>query len=191
MDSVLIVSNTNTTMGIISAMLQSQAFSRIVTTQDGSEARRYLLDGEFDLVIIDTPLLNEFGDDVALHAAERTTSGIILVVEHERLEDIAPRVEDSGVFVLPKPIAPDFFYQAVKLLIASKLRIRQITDENRRLQEQLVETRIVARAKCLLIERLKLTEQQAHRHIEKLAMDTRRSRLEVAEGVVRRYGSNG
>ncbi len=188
MDSVLIVSNTNTTMGIISSMLQSQAFGRIVTTQDGIEARRYLLDGEFDLVIIDTPLLNELGDDFAVHAAETTRSGIILVVEVEKLEDVAMRTEDSGVFVLPKPLSPESFYQAVKLLVASRARLSKLEEENRRLMRKLEETRTVDRAKCLLIERLQMTEAQAHRHIEKLAMDMRQSRMEVAESVIRRYG---
>lgn len=187
MDSVLIVSNASSTMGIISSMLQSQAFSRIVTTQDGSEARRYLLGGDFDLIIIDTPLLNEYGDDFAVHAAESTAAGIILVVDMEKLDDISMRVEDSGVFAVPKPIAPDFFYQTVKLLMASRTRIHQIEEENSRLQKKLEETRVVGRAKCLLVQHLHLTEQQAHRHIEKLAMDTRQSRLEIAESVLRRY----
>ncbi|MDE6737237.1 MAG: response regulator, partial [Treponemataceae bacterium] len=104
MESVLIVSNASTTMGIISDLLQSQAFSRIVTTTDGSEARRYLLDGEFDIIIIDTPLSNELGDAFALHAAESSSAGVILVVQREKLDDISMQVENAGVFVLPKPI---------------------------------------------------------------------------------------
>ena len=187
MDSVLIVSNTSSTMGIISSMLQSQAFSRSVTTQDGSEARRYLLDSDFDLVIVDTPLLNEFGDDFALHAAENGDAGVILVVDRQRLDDVALHVEDGGVFVLPKPISPELFFQAAKLLSASRRRISQIEEENRRLQQKLEETRTVGRAKCLLIERMHFTEQQAHRHIEKLAMDSRTSRRDVAESILRRY----
>ena len=187
MDSVLIVSNASSTMGIISSLLQAQAFGRIVTTQDGNEARRYLVDGDVDLVIVDTPLLNEFGDDFALHAAEATGAGVILVVELERLDDVSMRTEDSGVFAVPKPIAPDFFYHAVKLLMASRERLRELEAENRRLQKKLDETRTVGRAKCLLVQHLHLTEQQAHRHIEKLAMDTRESRVEVAESVLRRY----
>ncbi len=174
-------------MGIISSLLRSQAFSRIVTSQDGNDARRHLVDGDFDLVIIVTPLSNEPGDDVALHAAENTSSGVFLVVDAERLDSIASYVEDSGVFVLPKPISPELFYQAAKLLSASRARIQQIEAENQRLQKKLEETRIVGKAKCLLIERLKMTEEQAHRHIEKLAMDTRRSRLAVAEDILRRY----
>ena len=105
----------------------------------------------------------------------------------KRLDDVALHVEDGGVFVLPKPISPDLFFQAAKLLSASRRRISQIEEENRRLQQKLEETRTVGRAKCLLIERMHFTEQQAHRHIEKLAMDSRSSRRDVAESILRRY----
>lgn len=188
MESVLIVSNASTTMGIISELLQSQAFSRIVTTTDGSEARRCLLDGAFDIIIIDTPLSNELGDAFALHAAESSSAGVILVVQREKLDDIAMQVEDDGVFVLPKPISPDFFFQAVKLLMASRARLAKLEAENRRLQQKLDESRLISRAKCLLIARLAFTEPQAHRHIEKIAMDSRQSRTEVAQDIIRRYG---
>jgi response regulator NasT len=95
-------------------------FSSIVTRQNGAEARRDLINDEFDLIIIDSPLPDELGDDFALHAAETTTAGIILIVKSELLMDINANVEDSGVFVLPKPVSREFFYQAVKLLYASR-----------------------------------------------------------------------
>ena len=47
--------------------------------------------------------------------------------------------------------------------------------------------RVVNRAKWLLIEHLSMTEQDAHYYIEKQAMDTRLSRREVAEHIIRTY----
>ncbi len=187
MDSVLIVSNTNTTMGIISNMLFSQSFNRIVTAQSGSEARRNLLDSEFDLIIIDTPLTDEFGDDFAAHAAEYSSSGIVLIVDSDRLDDVNMIVEDFGVFVVPKPVSPDFFYQSVKLLIASRSRLIKLENENRKLLAKIEELRMVDRAKCVLIQVLKMTEKQAHRYIEKQSMDLRQSKVAVAENVLKTY----
>ncbi len=187
MDSVLIVSNTSSTMGIISNMLSSQAFSRIVTAQSGSEARRTVLENEFDLIIIDTPLSDEFGDDFSLHVAENTSSGVVLIVDATRLDDMNAVVEDSGVYAIPKPVAPDFFYQAVKLLMASRAKLLKLEDENHRLQAKLEETRIVGRAKCLLIQKLQMSEDDAHRYIEKQSMNSRQSRLMTAEEIIRSY----
>ena len=86
-DSVLLVSNTSSTMQIISGLFVSQPISRIVPAQSCTEARRSLLESEFDLVIIDTPLPDEFGDDFALHAAESSGSGVVVLVDGIRLED--------------------------------------------------------------------------------------------------------
>ena len=41
------------------------------------------------------------------------------------------------------------------------------------------------RAKCVLIEYLKMTESEAHRFIEKQAMDMRITKREVAERILK------
>lgn len=51
------------------------------------------------------------------------------------------------------------------------------------------EIRIVNRAKWVLITQLKMDEAQAHHYIERQAMDTRTSRREVAESVIKTYES--
>jgi two-component system, response regulator PdtaR len=187
MDSVLIVSNTNTTLGIISDMLNAGTFSRISTTQNCAEARRDLIDNTFDLIIIDSPLSDELGDDFALYAAEQTTAGIILIVKMDILSDVNEAVEDAGVFVLPKPVSPEFFYQAVKLLVASRRRVMSLEDENQKLQKKIEEIRLIDRAKCVLIQYLNMTEEQAHHYIEKQAMNLRQSRVATAEGILKTY----
>jgi two-component system, response regulator PdtaR len=49
--------------------------------------------------------------------------------------------------------------------------------------------RIIDRAKWILISSMKMSEQEAHRYIEKQAMDIRSSRRFVAEGILKRYES--
>ena len=56
--------------------------------------------------------------------------------------------------------------------------------ENARLTEKIAQLRLVDRAKCLLIERRGMTEADAHRLIEKQAMDTRATRGEVATALI-------
>lgn len=189
MENVLIVSNTNSTMGIISDLLRSESFNRIITAQSGIEARRCMTDSDFDLVIIDTPLGDEMGNQLAIHASEVTSAGIILIVDCQNVYEVSAEVEDYGVFTLPKPVSPEFFYQAVKLLSAAKKRVLMLENENLRLKKKIDEIRIVDRAKLILIQVLKMTEPQAQRYIEKQSMDLRQSRLVTAENVLRTYES--
>lgn len=187
MDNILIVSNTASTMGIISDFMRSENFSRIMTAQNGFQARRYITESDFDLVVIDTPLNDEYGDELAVMASEKTTAGIILIVDNNNVYEIVSRVEDFGVFALSKPTTPDFFYQAAKLLTVSRKRLRTLENENTRLQKKIEEIRIVDRAKLVLIQVLKMTENQAQHYIEKQSMDMRQTRLNTAENILRTY----
>ena len=49
------------------------------------------------------------------------------------------------------------------------------------------EIRLVDRAKCALIQYLSMTEAQAHRYIEKQAMDRRTTRGRVAQSIIEIY----
>ena len=174
-------------MGIVSELLISRAFGRIVTAGSGGEARRFLLEEDFDLVIIDTPLPDELGDDCALCAADSSSGGVILIVESDRVAEISGVVEESGVFTVPKSVPPDVFFSVVGLMRATKDRVKKLEDENRRLLAKIEELKLVDRAKCTLIHVLKMTERQAHRHIEKQSMDLRQPRSAVAESILRIY----
>ena len=62
-----------------------------------------------------------------------------------------------------------------------------LQNENFKLQTKIEEIRLVNRAKCCLIQYLKFSEPQAHRYIEKQAMDTRQTRKEVAQRILSTY----
>jgi response regulator NasT len=187
MESLLIASNTSSGLALLSELFKMQTFSRIVTTTSGGEARRFLRNDDADLVIIESPLSDEPGDDLALHASEHRTGGVILVTPVEALYALSNAVEGAGVFVLPKPMTPELFYQAVKHLRATRERVLKLEDENRLLQKKLQEIKVIDRAKCVLIQYLNMTETQAHRYIEQQSMDLRQSKLETAENILKTY----
>ena len=187
MESVLIVSNIKSTMSIIGDLLHGEKMSRLAISQSGSQARQNIIENDFDLVVIDTPLPDEFGDNIAITASEKTTAGIILIVDSQIVLEISAKVEDYGIFVLPKPVSSSFFYQAVKLLTSSRRRVMMLENENIRLQKKIEEIRIVNRAKLILIQVLKMTESQAQKYIEKQSMDMRQSKITTAENILRTY----
>lgn len=167
--------------------MRLEHYGQVFTSQNGSQARRYITDFDFDLIIIDAPLPDEQGDDLAITAADKTTAGIILIVDSAIEMETNSRVEDYGVFSLPKPTTPEFFYKAAKLITASRLRMQKLENENQRLQKKIEEIRIVDRAKLVLIQVLKMTESQAQHYIEKQSMDLRQTRITTAENILRTY----
>ena len=55
------------------------------------------------------------------------------------------------------------------------------------MHEKLAQVRLVSRANCCLIDLGHMTEAEAHRYIEKTAMDTRRDRADVAQEILDSY----
>lgn len=102
-------------------------------------------------------------------------------------DDISAKIENFGVLIVSKPIIRQVFMQSLKLAIASKKRILILKSENISLQQKIEEIRIVTRAKCVLIQYLNMTETQAHRYIEKQAMDMRTTRQEIAQNILKTY----
>ena len=88
------------------------------------------------------------------------------------------------MLVLGKPFSAVQFRQTVQMAASICRRLNLVRAENAKLQDKLAQLRLVDRAKCFLIEKRGMTEAEAHRLIEKTAMDTRKSRGEVAEEIL-------
>ena len=187
MDQALIVSGSTKGGEALAGLLAGQPYDRVLVVNSGSQARRKLNEGFFGLVLINLPLPDEYGLELALSAAETTEAGILLLVRQELAEETAFKTEDYGIFVVPKPFSQPFFYQSLHLVRAFRRRLAFLKQENSRLQQKLEDIKIIDRAKPALIQYLNMTEPQAHKYIEKQAMDTRLSRRQVALGILQTY----
>ena len=183
---VLVAGSGDKIFDYILEMLPRTGYESVLRAGDAGEVRRMLLDSPVDIVIINTPLSDDFGVELALDLAEGAT-GVLLLVKNELYDQVCDKVEDSGVLTLGKPMTRQGFYSAVKLLTAMTARLSKMEKVNRTLQEKMADIRVVNRAKWLLIEHHHMKEQDAHYFIEKQAMDTRLSRREVAENIIRTY----
>ena len=65
--------------------------------------------------------------------------------------------------------------------------MQSMQSENRRLVQKLEDIRVVDRAKCMLISYLSMSESEAHKYIEKQAMDKRLTKREIAERILKTY----
>ena len=144
---------------------------------------------DYGVILINAPLADEFGRDLAACAAQETRAGVLLLTRGDKLESAWARLESSGVFVVEKPLNPVLFRQACRMARACRARLTALTRENLRLQKKLEEIRLVAQAKYALMQLQGMTEAQAHRYIEKRAMDLRVTRGTVAQEILQSYES--
>ena len=185
MESALIVSSPDKGITSYTALLKAAFIGHIAVLPSCSAARKTLLERDFDLVIVNVPLRDEPGIEFAQRIASRGLSQVILVVQGEHFDAVSAVCEEYGILTVSKPADKAFFWSAVKLAGATQNRLKRMQDENNRLKQKIEEIRIIDRAKCLLISYHNMNEQDAHRYIEKQAMDMRTTRRAVAEGILR------
>ncbi len=184
----LITAASDKAVDALKACLPITDFAPLVTAGSVGAAKRAVLERSFDLVLINAPLGDEFGTEFALSLCDGGEAGVLLVVPAEQYEEIAARVARYGVLTLPRPTTRQAVTQALQLLCATRERLRRMERKYETLEDRMEEIRLVNRAKWMLIDRLRMSEPEAHRYLEKQAMDLRITRRAAAEQVLNTYG---
>lgn len=143
---------------------------------------------DFDVIIINAPE-NSSWEKSVVYLSEKTTAGIMVICSEEKFSEISQTMSPEGICVIAGTTECSVFLNSVCILCITHARMNAITHKYNKLQLQIEETRLINRAKCILIQYLKFTEPQAHRYIEKQAMDTRQSKADVARNILMTYES--
>ena len=184
MAKALIVSAGTNANEYLARHIAELGYTRPVIVPSGGEARRQMDGKDFEVIVINTPLPDEFGHELGTDAVQKTDAGVILLAKSGTAEQISNNLQHSGVLVLAKPFSSTQFRQAVQMASSCCRRLAPLLEENARLTDKIAQLRLVDRDKCMLIEKRGMTESEAHRLIEKRAMDTRTSRGEVASALL-------
>ena len=185
--ATLLVSASQSFVKTLQALLPTSVYDPISVRCDAESARRALLENRFDIVIVNTPLPDEFGTALALDACADSGAGVLLLVRAELFPQVNEQASPGGVLTLPKPLSQTLVSQSLTLLRGTRERLRRMEQKTATLEEKMQEIRLVNHAKWVLIEQLKMTEEQAHKYIEKQAMDRCITRRAVAENILSTY----
>lgn len=185
MRNVLIAGKTEQVCESIAALLTEQDVHTVSVT-DGIRMRSIDVSG-FDVVIISTPLADEFGLDLAAELKDKTNAAFIVLTKSEIADEVQSKIKFTGAFVIGRPCGKNALTQAIRFADVAGASRKRLEEENVRLERQLEDVKVVSRAKACLMQYLNLTEEQAHRHIQKQAMDMRKTQRAVAEEILRIY----
>lgn len=185
--SVLIVSSSEQFHTSLNALLPRKTYSPVDIVSSVSHARRKLSEKPYDLVIINAPLPDEFGRKFAIDACSDKKTVAMLLVKSDLYDEIFANVFEYGVLTLRKPISVPVMRQALDWMCTISRRLGKLEKKALTLEEKMSEIRIVNRAKWALIEACKMTEADAHKYIEKQAMNRCVTRREIAEGILQTY----
>jgi len=185
--SVLLVSASEKFNTVTASLLPGSEFWPVTIAKSAGEAQRRLLETDYDIVLVNAPLPDEFGTRLAEDACAKTPASVLLLVRRELHDEIYYKVMESGVITLPKPVSEQTMSQMLRTLCAVRERLRRAEERQVSVEKKIEELRLVNRAKWILIDRLHMTEEDAHEYIHRQAMDKRISKREAAEDILRTY----
>ncbi len=185
--SVLVVSAAEKLNTALTEMLAESRCEPVRFAASVSAGKRAWNERSYDFVIVNSPLPDDDGTRFAIDVGSSKGAVVLLLVRAELHDDIRGRVVEHGVFTLPKPLSRPLLALALGWMASARERLRRLEKKTLSFEEKMEEIRVVNRAKWLLISELKMDEPQAHRYIEKQAMDRCIPKKEVAEDIIRTY----
>lgn len=185
--SVLIVSASEKFNTSLKELLPDIKYFPVYEETSTSGAKRALAERSYDFIIINSPLPDSDGIRFAIDTASGKNTVVLVMIRNELYGEVFEKVSPYGAFTLPKPTSRQIITQALDWMISTRERLRSLEKKSLSLEDKMQEIRIVNRAKWFLISELKMTENDAHRYIEKQAMDRCISKKAMAEEIIKIY----
>lgn len=187
MKKALLISSSAQSAEQLSAILGNEGYMQIKVANTSDDSRRLSADDEFDLICINAPINGENGIELSKHFARTTRACVVIIVPQKNADFMYDALTEHGVLVIAKPINRHLFHHYLQFTECFKMRMYSFYEENEKLKNMVEDMKVINRAKLLLITCLNMSEEQAHRYIEKHAMDLRTSRLQIAKQIIRTY----
>jgi len=182
---VLLVSAAEKFNTVTLSLLPGSEFYPVEVVSTAKAAQRRLLNQEYDIILINAPLPDEFGTDLAMDVCSKTRAGVMLLMKRELHDEIAAKVTDTGVITLPKPTSEAVMRHMIHTLCAVRERLKRVQERQVTVDQKIEEIRIVDKAKWALISARQMTEEEAHQYIQRQSMDRRISKRTAAEEILR------
>lgn len=185
MEKILVVSSNKTASETLLDFLRG-SFKCTPKIVESAYQAKTLLDSDImtELVMINSPLMDESGVEFAEYVTGNTTANCILLIKAEAAEKIGERAEKAGVIIVGKPFSKTVLYQIVRTVDIAVNRSAELYLRNARLEEKINEIQTIDKAKFMLMEYKSMTESEAHAYIEQYAMNKRKKKSIAALAII-------
>ncbi|WP_297959722.1 ANTAR domain-containing response regulator [uncultured Ruminococcus sp.] len=185
MEKILVVSSSKSASEALLDFLRG-SFKCAPKIVESAYQAKTLLESDImtELVMINSPLMDESGVEFAEYVTENTTANCILLIKAEAAEKISERAEKAGVIIVGKPFSRTILYQIVRTVDIAVNRSAELYLRNARLEEKINEIQTIDKAKFMLMEYKDMTESEAHAYIEQYAMNKRKKKSIAALAII-------
>jgi two-component system, response regulator PdtaR len=169
------------------ATLQEAGYLVVGEGADGEEAVKLATELEPDLVVMDIKMPRMDGISAAEKISELKIPVVLLTAFSQA--DLVARAADAGAMAyVTKPFKPSDLLPAIQIALSRHEELTSLEAEIADLNDRLETRKLMDRAKGLLQTKMKLSEPDAFRWIQKASMDRRLTMAQVAKAVIEQLG---
>jgi response regulator NasT len=164
--------------------LKELGFAEIIECGDGEAAVQAALTRLPDIVILDVAMPKKDGITAATEIRQKLKIPVMLLTASADPE-IVGRAKQAGIAAfLLKPFREQDLWPAIEMACAHNEELEELKEQVDDLKETLENRKVVEKAKGILMKNHGLSEPEAFRKMQKLAMDKRKSLRQIAEAIL-------
>jgi AmiR/NasT family two-component response regulator len=164
-------------------MLTEEGHEVVGEARDGSEAVELARKLTPDVIFMDVKMPGVDGIAAAGEICEERIAPVVMVTAFSQTSYVKEACDAGAMAYVVKPFTKRDILPAMRVAVSRFAETRALEDEVAGLEDRLATRRAVDRAKGLLMGK-GLSEPDAFRRLQKLAMDKRMTLKQVAEAVV-------
>ncbi len=141
--------------------------------------------GDYGLLIVSSAIADPLAQKACRIAVTHPTASVLFLTEETGFTDAESKAArkvllDLGATILTKPLTQSAFATAINAADMAHIRLCA-------LKKKLDDEKVIVRGKLLLMQTLAFSEEEAHKFIEKEAMNSGRTRADVAYEIIKTY----
>lgn len=169
----------------LKAMLVELGFDEVLECGDGKSAVEMALASFPDMAVLDVAMPKMDGITAATEIKKKLKIPIILLTNCYDAQT-AKRAAECGIAAfLTKPLREQDLIPALEIALAHTEEVEDLREKIEDLKETIENRKIIEKAKGILIEKNRLSEAEAYRIMQKMAMDKRKTLRQVADGILK------
>ena len=169
----------------LKVMLQDIGFDEILECGDGKRAVELALASFPDMAIFDISMPGMDGLTAVSEIRKKLKIPILLLTNSYDAQT-AKRAAECGVAAfLTKPLRQQDLLPAIEMALAHSEQVEDLKEKVEDLKETIENRKIIEKAKGSLMEQGRISEAEAYRAMQKIAMDKRKTLRQVADGILK------
>ncbi|WP_279384293.1 ANTAR domain-containing response regulator [Geotalea toluenoxydans] len=164
--------------------LKDLGFAEIIECSDGEAAVASALSRLPDIAILDVSMPKMDGISAAKAIRKKLKVPILLLTACMDQQTVAKAKEAGVAAFLTKPFRDQDLWPALELAFAHAHEMDELREQVEDLKETIESRKVIERAKGVLMRSQGLTEPEAFRKMQKLAMDKRKSLRQIADAIL-------